>query len=892
MNNKTIQLNEDGICIDGEYKILICASLFYFRIPSELWHDRIKKIKKLGYNCVEIYFPWNYHEVSPGKWDFSREKNIENFLDLLLREQMYVIARPGPYICSEWDGGGIPAWILTGKFPIREANEEFLKNVNEWFSRILPRIAPYQHTKGGNIILLQLENELDFFDCQDPKLYMNELRNIAKKYGIEVPMFGCAGQGSVERATGCAKGVEKTFNFYPNPTSKEFDYCCYLTYEKMKYIGKPLLITETNRDYFTLRRELACGAKLISPYNQVAGTNFGFTNGINNWGTDDFPLSFITSDYNFLSDISSAGEYSENALEGRLFTSLIKSLGSSLALSCCVMEHDFTINTNFTEPKYGFTALKLSGGGWLICIPNISNESGTAHITGNDIDFSVDIGPFQAPFLPVNIPLNKWGIDGMIKWSSAEIGPIYENEDEIKFIIYSEKGGKACFIIPDARYIDGRKIKDDELLLSEKGDYCIFKQRNKIVHILLVDKEQAARLEPDFSKWTQEIPSKREKVLVKNRISICKSKYMNKIDRRYIPIVNVEQYGLWRGYAFYEVETKKAGTILLKGVADIISAYKDNQYVDTRISGGQWQIYDDCNTGKWNFRVEIWGHSNFDDSRLQSTRLKSGKGIDAAFEIIREEDISDCWAFDYFNDDLTEKLKISLGGLEPLLSPNSWNSTRIPVNALYRRKILLDKDCDSAILYINNNRALSYIYVNGEKVGIVNPIDPFVDISPYISPGEKVEIAIAAVKKTWNEPIGDLKLLHCNRIQNCYISFISDDDVTVLLKNADKYKFTELPIKLKSGGIEVLKINLDNFKKDCAYMHFKGKNIKLTILFNDRIVGRILLKDDKLCNMVGGYTDRCYIPGPWFKEKNNYLSILVEAIGEQPSIDKLTMEYV
>lgn len=892
MKNRGVLLDENGIYIDGEYKILICASLFYFRIPSELWHDRIRKIKKIGYNCVDVYFPWNYHAVSPGEWDFSAQKNIEDFLELLSREQMYVIARPGPYICSEWDGGAIPAWVLTGDLPIREADEKFLGKVEEWYSRILPKIARYQCTKGGTVVMLQLDNELDFFDCQDPKAYMGELKNMAIKYGIEVPLVGCAGQGSVERATGCVNGIEPTFNFYPNAVDREFDYCCYLTYEKMRNRGKPFLITETNRDYFTLRRELACGAKLVSPYNQVAGTNFGFTNGINNWGTDDFPLSLITSDYNFSSDISAAGEYSENVLEGRLFTSLIKSLGSSLALSRSVMDHGFKIHSTFMEPKYGFTALELDGGGYLICLPNISDEFGTAHITGKDIDFSVGIGPFEAPFLPINIPLDKWGIKGMLEWSSAEIGPVYEKENEIKFIMYSDREEKACFTIPDAKYIEGRKFKGHKLILSGKGDYCTLKQKNKKMHILLVDREQAARLEPDFSEWLQEIPSQRENMIFKDRVSICENKKVSIKTRRYVPVTNVEQYGLWRGYAFYEIRAKHCRPILLKGVADIISAYEDDQYLDTRISGGQWQIYENRSSCKWNFRIEIWGHSNFDDSRLQSTRLKSGKGIDGAFEIMMEEDISDCWAFDYFNDNVTEKLKKPLMGLEPLLSPNSWNSTRIPVKALYRRRILLRRDCDSAILYISGNRALSYIYINGEKVGIVNSIDPFIDISPYVSPGEEAEIAIEAIKKNWGEPIGELKLLHCNKIPNCRLSLISDDDIIDLLNDADKCKFDRFPIELKPGEIKILKINFDNIKKGCAYMHFEGKDVKLTVSFNDRIVGRIFLKDGELCKMVGGYTDRCYIPGPWFKDKGNNLSILLEAIGDKPSIDNLTMEYV
>lgn len=180
-----VMLTREGISIRGEKRILLCASLFYFRIPRDEWEDRIRKLKASGYNCADVYFPWNYHETAPGQWDFGGDRDAEEFLRLLESNGLFVIARPGPYICSEWDGGGIPAWVLTDRtLRIRQNDPDYLGHVRRWYEKILPVIAAHQADKGGSVILMQLENELDFYDCDDSRGYMDALRGMAREMGI------------------------------------------------------------------------------------------------------------------------------------------------------------------------------------------------------------------------------------------------------------------------------------------------------------------------------------------------------------------------------------------------------------------------------------------------------------------------------------------------------------------------------------------------------------------------------------------------------------------------------------------------------------------------------------------------------------------------------------
>ncbi|GIQ66117.1 hypothetical protein PACILC2_46850 [Paenibacillus cisolokensis] len=108
-----MRFETDAVRIGGEPLILLCASLFYFRIPRLLWKERMEQLKAIGYNSIDVYFPWNYHELREGEWDFEGERDADAFLKLAAETGLWVVARPGPYICSEWDGGGLPAYLLA-----------------------------------------------------------------------------------------------------------------------------------------------------------------------------------------------------------------------------------------------------------------------------------------------------------------------------------------------------------------------------------------------------------------------------------------------------------------------------------------------------------------------------------------------------------------------------------------------------------------------------------------------------------------------------------------------------------------------------------------------------------------------------------------------------------
>ena len=167
---------------------------------------------------------------------------------------------------------------------------------SEWFARALPIIAQRQADVGGAVIAVQLENELDFFDTADRHGYLTALRDLALAAGITVPLIACAGQGDMTGATGGVDGVVPTFNFYPDDDWAEIEPLVRRYTDLLAERGLPLLVTETNRVHRTLRRLLVSGARVIAPYLQASGYNFGYTPSVGNWGD---PGGFMSHDYDF-----------------------------------------------------------------------------------------------------------------------------------------------------------------------------------------------------------------------------------------------------------------------------------------------------------------------------------------------------------------------------------------------------------------------------------------------------------------------------------------------------------------------------------------------------------------------------------------------------------------
>ena len=155
-----LEMKNGKFYMDGEEFHIYSGAMHYFRIPREHWYDRLLKLKECGFNTVETYTCWNLHEPEEGVFDFSGMLDLEAYIEIAQELGLYVILRPGPYICAEWEFGGLPARLLKYKdMEIRCNDELYISKVNRYLTELLGRIRKYLSTNGGNIIMMQIENE-------------------------------------------------------------------------------------------------------------------------------------------------------------------------------------------------------------------------------------------------------------------------------------------------------------------------------------------------------------------------------------------------------------------------------------------------------------------------------------------------------------------------------------------------------------------------------------------------------------------------------------------------------------------------------------------------------------------------------------------------------------
>src|SRR6201991_4481224 len=186
-----ISFDSKGFFVDGKRTFLVSAGMEYARVPRALWADRLLRLQRCGFNCVEVYTFWNIHEPREGVFDFKGENDLDAFLKLVKKMGMYAIVRVGPYYCAEWDNGGYPLWLkFKPGLRVREPNFLFEKYVGLFFDRLLPIVSANQIHRGGAVIMVQLENEHPAgWGTDEPNSYFSFLRKKALTLGLEVPYF-------------------------------------------------------------------------------------------------------------------------------------------------------------------------------------------------------------------------------------------------------------------------------------------------------------------------------------------------------------------------------------------------------------------------------------------------------------------------------------------------------------------------------------------------------------------------------------------------------------------------------------------------------------------------------------------------------------------------------
>jgi beta-galactosidase len=183
------EIGPDAFLLDGKPIQLISGEMHYTRIPREYWRQRLRMARAMGLNAIATYCFWDVHEPKPGEFNFTGSADVAEFCRMAQQEGLLVILRPGPFICAEWDFGGLPAWLLKDhSLVVRSMDPTYQKYSQRYLKRLGNELAPLQITRGGPIIMVQVENELGQYDKKD-NAYLAAVEQSVKSAGFEVPLF-------------------------------------------------------------------------------------------------------------------------------------------------------------------------------------------------------------------------------------------------------------------------------------------------------------------------------------------------------------------------------------------------------------------------------------------------------------------------------------------------------------------------------------------------------------------------------------------------------------------------------------------------------------------------------------------------------------------------------
>ena len=305
----------DQFMLDGKAFRILSGSIHYFRVHPDDWHHSLYNLKAMGFNTVETYVPWNLHEPHPGEFDFTGGLDLARFLDEAAELGLWIIVRPSPFICAEWEWGGFPAWLLADRsMRPRSRDPRFLERVASYYDALMPILTERQVTRGGNVIMMQVENEYGSYG--EDKQYLRAIRDLMLDRGVDVPLCTSDGpwRGCLRAGTLIDDDVFVTGNFgsragenfanlraFHEEHGKDWPLMCMEFWDGWFNRWGENVIRRDAQDLADCVRELLELGGSINLYMFHGGTNFGFMNGCSARHTHD--LHQVTSyDYDAVLD--------------------------------------------------------------------------------------------------------------------------------------------------------------------------------------------------------------------------------------------------------------------------------------------------------------------------------------------------------------------------------------------------------------------------------------------------------------------------------------------------------------------------------------------------------------------------------------------------------------
>lgn len=326
VSNGSLTFQNRTFHLDGNPLRILSGSLHYFRVVPEYWWDRMRKMKACGLNTLTLYVPWNLHEPYPGKYNFKGILDLRRFINMAHRAGLYVIFRPGPYICSEWDYGGLPPWLLRDPdMKVRTNYHGYQSRVQSYFSRLMSEVSDLQHHKGGPIIAVQVENEFGSYSNDTGHLLF--LKKTLIDNGIRELFFTSDGYFNYTEGLNGLDNAPFYTEALPTVNFQDIEQGEQL-FRKVEALSDdfPLMVTEywsgwfdhwgtehhsqSLQDFGSTLTAILNRSASVNFYMFHGGTNFGFMSGAN-WDFKEITLKTDVTSYDYDALLTEAGDITE-----------------------------------------------------------------------------------------------------------------------------------------------------------------------------------------------------------------------------------------------------------------------------------------------------------------------------------------------------------------------------------------------------------------------------------------------------------------------------------------------------------------------------------------------------------------------------------------------------
>ncbi|MGH9402698.1 MAG: beta-galactosidase [Terriglobia bacterium] len=447
-NPQIIRYDSDCFTVRNRDTFIHSGCFHYCRCPRGLWQDRLTKFKQAGFNTIETYVFWNYHEPVEGRVNLDE---FEDFVKLVGGMGFYLIVRPGPYVCAEWDAGGFPHWIIARQFPLRSAAPESIQTSRRWYDAVLPVIERHTITNGGPIIIIQIENEYDYWGQVPPPektQYLTALAQMVWNAGIDIPIITNWCKEARNNSNPIMARITDTADFYPRWDIVKGTVGRLGELRKAES-GSPLGVTELQGGWFSqfggklsvdqpgvdaaqlnmlAKTMIEQGVTFFSYYMGFGGTNF------------DWAGKNLTTTYDYAAPIREPGGLWEKYYAARGIGEFLKEYGPLVAraqaLDGAQSTNAAVSVTERANGKSGFLFVRENANSlqqYNLTFPDPSSPSHRPITVPREGQLT--LGPREMKMLPVQVPFPG----GQLRYTTAEVLGSGVNEDRTFLLVYDER---------------------------------------------------------------------------------------------------------------------------------------------------------------------------------------------------------------------------------------------------------------------------------------------------------------------------------------------------------------------------------------------------------------------------------------------------------------------